>query len=887
MSEESGHGLSLDEAGGPFNGATSWARPGICIGPEANLVASAEPVCLVKSKLYDSEGFLSALGMISTRPDLMLALFESVEHLHQGLLSLRLCDGARWVTVPINDTLPCGEAGELLCSRSATPSETCVSLIEKAYAAFLGGYSHLAGEGMASALVAMTGGSVHSIVLGEHPMSGTELSLVSDIREALGNGDVVALHMTARQQAIHTLAGRATHGLRAEERYTVRAVAQVGKSHFLRLHTPWAQAPWQGPWSVGSNEWSTELDKSRQLRSHSFNTNSPNEWWLEASFLALFDELLVCRLFRDAPHRVLLSGAWTAETAGGAPAESKDPGDTSMWVTNPQFSLSLADARGPPVRVTVSLMLARRPTTEEDTWVSVHLFHVQGKARVWAMSEKALVASCGPQSGREHSFTFMAKPREQYTLVPSTLVQGQEGAFMVRVWAQRPCHLEPLKPLQRTFLEGGWSAGHAGGPRRRVSWATNPQYRLACSRRANMLIVLERDDTDAMEGPPSPSGRSLQGLGDTLTSEPRVSETPGPSLRGAPFEPGEAKQQPSGVGMAVVRMVPVESPAAANQTKARARPGLSRHLDDFVSAAAPVERRPLRGALSASDSEVVGEVQTVSAARCHLTYTAGLRGVATHSRTSPTCLPFPRRVNIDGTKPHLLVPNLLAPSEEGRFRITIYCGVGLSATPISDEQNVVIHGAWKVRPAPAPAACVGASAHTRISPLLPQELTACGSHLDYWTGGTGSALHNTPQFLNNPQYQLRVTETTPVRITIRRGKIRYALAKPSVEQRASARATERYYASMMGMYVFRGTALRPGERLRSQSSGAQLELIKMLPFTPLADLECTLTLDPTAADRPYVILPCLFARGLQASFVLEVSSSAADVDVSAADDPAA
>jgi hypothetical protein len=91
------------------------------------------------------------------------------------------------------------------------------------------------------------------------------------------------------------------------------------------------------------------------------------------------------------------------------------------------------------------------------------------------------------------------------------------------------------------------------------------------------------------------------------------------------------------------------------------------------------------------------------------------------------------------------------------------------------------------------------------------------------------------------------------------------------------RSTEKYYASMLGMYVLRGRGLGAAERLRMPARGyAALEVVKEVPFVPLESVEVRLHLSPLPDGAPYVLVPCLFGEGLAASFTLEATCADAE-----------
>lgn len=127
-----------------------------------------------------------------------------------------------------------------------------------------------------------------------------------------------------------------------------------------------------------------------------------------------------------------------------------------------------------------------------------------------------------------------------------------------------------------------------------------------------------------------------------------------------------------------------------------------------------------------------------------------------------------------------------------------------------------------------------------------------------------------------------------MRIRLQRGKLSTLIDE---SERANSKLllheTEKYYSSMLGLYVFRGSGLGPNDRLRMPQRGyGSLSLVAELPFVPLDSVEVHLQLKPLLNDSPYVLVPCLFGNGLGASYTLEVTSDGAKATLATVDDVA-
>ena len=106
--------------------------------------------------------FASALSVVATRADLLLALVVSADHLARGILTVRYHKHGAWRHVTIDTALPCTAAGGVRFCRAATTRECFPSLLQKGYAKLHGATRRRAAGGDAGEclidLPAMTGG---------------------------------------------------------------------------------------------------------------------------------------------------------------------------------------------------------------------------------------------------------------------------------------------------------------------------------------------------------------------------------------------------------------------------------------------------------------------------------------------------------------------------------------------------------------------------------------------------------------------------------------------------------------------------------------------------------------------------------------------------------
>ena len=120
----------------PDDAAGTLWRPVAHALPEAGFFAHGvvAPCDLVGDGEEDA-AFLSALAVVATRAELVLALIVSADHVERGILTLRFHKHGGWRHVTIDTTVPCTADGEgLRFARAATRRECWPSLFLKGYA---------------------------------------------------------------------------------------------------------------------------------------------------------------------------------------------------------------------------------------------------------------------------------------------------------------------------------------------------------------------------------------------------------------------------------------------------------------------------------------------------------------------------------------------------------------------------------------------------------------------------------------------------------------------------------------------------------------------------------------------------------------------------------
>ncbi|XP_014018676.2 calpain-7 [Salmo salar] len=387
--------------------------------------------------------------------------------------------------VIIDDFLPCGQNGELLCSYSSNRNELWVSLIEKAYMKVMGGYD-FPGSNSNIDLHALTGWIPERIAMHSDNQSFIKDDTFRMLYQRFHRGDVLITTATG----VMTEEEGERWGLVPTHAYAVLDIREHKGKRFLQLKNPWSHLRWKGRFSERDEQnWTPELLKYLNFDPKTAQKFDNGVFWITFEDLCQYYDVIYLSwspaLFRESS---CIHSSWDGKQG---PVK-----DAYSLANNPQYRLEVTCPAG---GTAVWVLLTRHITDKDDfaqnrEFITLVVYKTEGKKVYYPADPPPYID--GIRINSPHYLTKMrltSSGTHTFTLVVSQYEKQNTINYTLRVYSGCKFSFSKIPtPFTHTKrINGQWKGPSAGGcGNYKDSYKHNPIYQFNLERPGPMLIEL-------------------------------------------------------------------------------------------------------------------------------------------------------------------------------------------------------------------------------------------------------------------------------------------------------------------------------------------------------------------------------------------------------------
>ncbi|KAL7070935.1 hypothetical protein ACQ4LE_010125 [Meloidogyne hapla] len=375
-----------------------------------------------------------------------------------GKYMVRLHINGIWRKVIIDDLLPIGKNGELLCSYSQNRSELWVSLLEKAYLKVMGGYD-FPGSSSNIDLHSLTGWIPERI-----PIKPNE----NELFDAPKVFERLFIHFHQGHCLITLATGHLDKndqertGLVDAHAYAVLDLRKIDGKCLLLVKNPWTHLRWKGRYSESDlATWTPELCAKLDYNPKDAQQFDDGVFWIDyPSVCAFFDVFYVNWNPKLFPFSYVLHSSWNA---GMGPIR-----DLYTIGENPQYLLEVNNKHG---TASVWILLTRHITEKDDfannkEYITVIVYKNEGK-RVYLPHEPKPILEGTRINSPHYLCQLLVRDSgiNKYTLVLAQYEKMKTIYYSLRVFSSSEFKCGNISSPYKYHKKetGNWKGELAGG----------------------------------------------------------------------------------------------------------------------------------------------------------------------------------------------------------------------------------------------------------------------------------------------------------------------------------------------------------------------------------------------------------------------------------------
>uniref|UniRef100_A0A914VRZ6 Calpain catalytic domain-containing protein n=1 Tax=Plectus sambesii TaxID=2011161 RepID=A0A914VRZ6_9BILA len=377
--------------------------------------------------------------------------------------------------VIIDDLLPVGPHGDLLCSYSQNRSELWVSLLEKAYMKVMGGYD-FPGSNSNIDLHALTGWIPERIAIRPGKPEFDKDAVFEMLFDRYHKGDCLITLATGPI----TQAESDRTGLVEQHAYALLDLRKVQGKRMLLVKNPWTHLRWKGRYSErDATNWTPEMRKALDYNPADAQQFDDGVFWIDYESVCHFYDVFYVNwnpaLFK---HTYCIHSSWSA---GVGPVK-----DLYSIGENPQFVLELAN-RG--TSAAVWILLTRHITDKADfadnkEYITVLVYKSDGRKIYLPFDPPPFIDGTRINSPHYLCKMVIKEPGvHRFTLVVAQYEKMNTIFYTLRVYSTVDFNLAKFKEpyIVKKKETGEWkgkTAGGCGNGASRETYRNNPIYQV-------------------------------------------------------------------------------------------------------------------------------------------------------------------------------------------------------------------------------------------------------------------------------------------------------------------------------------------------------------------------------------------------------------------------
>jgi calpain-15 len=249
----------------PYKKVVHWRRPKDFMKGKPKVFSDEIDPNDIKQGFLGNCWFLCAVASLAERPALVKRLFITKEYNKEGIYRLKICKNGEWVTVTIDDYIPCYyNAGPMFAHSNG--DELWVLLLEKAYAKLHGNYIALKSGFSYHAMIDLTGCPTEHL---RFPKNNANFEDVEDeaneifekMLEYDEEGYMISASTPGKDKLTTGGGKKPKAGLVPGHAYSIIQVKHYEEEDIklINIRNPWGKFEWDGDWSDNDKLWTEDM----------------------------------------------------------------------------------------------------------------------------------------------------------------------------------------------------------------------------------------------------------------------------------------------------------------------------------------------------------------------------------------------------------------------------------------------------------------------------------------------------------------------------------------------------------------------------------------------------------------------------------------------------